>query len=1067
MTVTQTSCWVSEPDSLSNLLLGDIVDGIPLVKGGTLEKLIERLTFQHYPDTPFTRTFLLTYRSFTTPATLLAMLKARYNIPPDSDNPNWDQEVQKPVRLRVFNVLKNWLLKGFYDFVDDETLSANFLDFLENDMNKDMPSAVQTLKSVYERQKASESKDIDIVFSKPPPKSILPKVFPLQPHILDFSAEELARQLTLIESELFRAIKPWECLGQCWTKKDKYQRAPRIMAMINRFNQVSSWLAAEILHSEQPKTRIATLKHVIDIMQKCKELNNFNAVMEIISGLQMSAIYRLKSAWGNVGSKYMKLYDDCQTLLSRDQNFKMLRQYLHSVDPPVIPYLGMYLTDLTFIEDGNGDFWAGNGLINFVKRQQISEVIGEIQRYQDTPYCLQSVPEMREWLVSVEVISDDELFKRSQAREPTKTDKSKKEKKSKKSRRGSEAETASGPLTSPYGELQDIPGYLFYDKDGPSNIIVEEIGDDTIIKAGTLAKLVERLTYEKYPDAHYVNAFLLAYPKFTSANELLSLLIMRFNLPQPKNPTKEQARLFNQDKVIPIHFRVFNVLKLWSHSYLCDFQDVLLAQRAVDFVNSATLENPVLSKAGSVIVATLISKAELSRESFLPTITIGEYYSATSENLIQWNILEYDPKQLAAQLTLSTSNIYLVMEPREFLHKVCWDSSESRTLAPNIWLMNHNIEALKRWIKTELFLASSVKARASVMGYFIQVTDALVQQQNFHDGLVIFNLLETLRQSELALSWKWLDLDSLKLYESLASSVKSGIGCAEKNKSTSDSTLMYYEPFFTRASEIWSSMCDYLPTQNDMVNFEKWNGLYTCCSGVINEKRKFLANEKLSFDPELAKFLQNVPCPSDSRLQELLASMENTPPSGIPPSVLATTNEVEQSLFNTMKDLVTGDDVFMNILCDLFMENPFFDVLQDSNVKCSEIEEAFSFGCELLIASQSGDCLPSRLSSSLSEVLKEQFPGYSISAWSKFDEDGRVFGKQTEVQLTLAVLDSQITIVETRYSVTVEEIRSLQRLREFYEVQENAHVSLSLLLYQIDSDANSLANEFEFTVVVL
>jgi len=39
----------------------------------------------------------------------------------------------------------------------------------------------------------------------------------------------------------------------------------------------------------------------------------------------------------------------------------------------------MYLTDLTFIEDGNPNN-IGGGLINFFKRRQISAVIQEIQQ---------------------------------------------------------------------------------------------------------------------------------------------------------------------------------------------------------------------------------------------------------------------------------------------------------------------------------------------------------------------------------------------------------------------------------------------------------------------------------------------------------------------------------------------------------------------------------------------------------------------------------------------------------------------------------------------------------------
>ena len=51
-------------------------------------------------------------------------------------------------------------------------------------------------------------------------------------------------------------------------------------------------------------------------------------------------------------------------------------------------------------------------------------------------------------------------------------------------------------------EIQYRAGYKFYDKDSQHNIILEKDPkgeQNDIIIAGTLPKLVERLTYEKYP----------------------------------------------------------------------------------------------------------------------------------------------------------------------------------------------------------------------------------------------------------------------------------------------------------------------------------------------------------------------------------------------------------------------------------------------------------------------------------------------------------------------------------------------------------------------------------------
>lgn len=65
-----------------------------------------------------------------------------------------------------------------------------------------------------------------------------------------------------------------------------------------------------------------------------------------------------------------------------------------------IAFLGVYLTDLTFIEDGIPSLIKKTNLINFAKRAKTAEVISDIQQYQSTPYPLQPVPELQEYILT-------------------------------------------------------------------------------------------------------------------------------------------------------------------------------------------------------------------------------------------------------------------------------------------------------------------------------------------------------------------------------------------------------------------------------------------------------------------------------------------------------------------------------------------------------------------------------------------------------------------------------------------------------------------------------------------
>ena len=82
--------------------------------------------------------------------------------------------------------------------------------------------------------------------------------------------------------------------------------------------------------------------------------------------------------------------------------------------------LGVYLTDLTFIEDGIPSIIKKTNLINFAKRAKTAEVIRDIQQYQNVGYSLQPVPELQDYILSNMQAAGDvhEMYDKSLQVEP-------------------------------------------------------------------------------------------------------------------------------------------------------------------------------------------------------------------------------------------------------------------------------------------------------------------------------------------------------------------------------------------------------------------------------------------------------------------------------------------------------------------------------------------------------------------------------------------------------------------------------------------------------------------------
>jgi len=104
------------------------------------------------------------------------------------------------------------------------------------------------------------------------------------------------------------------------------------------------------------------------------------------------------------------------SLMENEGNYKNYRRALANTTPPSLPYLGTALTDLIFIEDGNADY-VGD-LINFKKRDLLTETISIIQQFQQTPFAFEIKEPVYTFLQELPFLEDKELWEISSFIEP-------------------------------------------------------------------------------------------------------------------------------------------------------------------------------------------------------------------------------------------------------------------------------------------------------------------------------------------------------------------------------------------------------------------------------------------------------------------------------------------------------------------------------------------------------------------------------------------------------------------------------------------------------------------------
>jgi RasGEF domain/RasGEF N-terminal motif/RhoGEF domain len=447
------------------------------VRYSTLNRLVELLTSPSVGDSRaqyewFSTAFFETYRSFTTPAQLYAKLLERFKTPSlrarsesMADDDGADESLLRAedrerrfeerrllynrVKLSVLKVLRHWAMVQTSDLFehgnDGERLLEKLNGFAQSLLGAarlgtavtdgggdakaaaryetELRGAAKFLANTVERKLASGTYARFTLVPVAPadmPEPLLPAggVDAIK-NPLDLEPLELARQITIGDYLVYANLNAMECIGLGWQNRDPAaarRAAPNLLELIDRVNRTSRMFSHLIVTRHNFASRKRLLRYIVAVAEHLLDLQNFSGLIAISSALQDSAVHRLKWTMQSLSTKSARFLAQIRAIFDPASNFIAFRRLYAQCSGPCVPFIGVFLSDITFAEDGNQD--VVHGLINFHKRTMLWDIIVKLVRYQSGVYKIRLLPSAQQILDDYPMPDEDELYDLSLLCEP-------------------------------------------------------------------------------------------------------------------------------------------------------------------------------------------------------------------------------------------------------------------------------------------------------------------------------------------------------------------------------------------------------------------------------------------------------------------------------------------------------------------------------------------------------------------------------------------------------------------------------------------------------------------------
>lgn len=381
------------------------------IQSGSLNRLVQCLTPEDgHPDPAYVAAFMLTYPRFTTTSVLINKLIARYLAPKQEAPPR-----RVMVRAGVLSAVAALLLAGPQDLSPADTRRLSLL--VRRAYADGYEAECSAISEASRAQQLGAAAPTTAAPAIPRELSMASLAnlgindvgdsveYPVKMSALSTeNIAKLADQMCLIDGDLYGKIEPREFLVN-WEAPKNMAKAAGIRAVTRRFNAVSVWATSIVIQSAD--ARSAAIEALVRLADALRERANYQALNAVVSGLTRGCIAPYvngafkKSAAGEVKSKFQELRE----LMTGTNWIKEAGNR----NPPMIPFLGKYQTDIFRIVDTLQDTLQ-DGQINFKKQFLLYQAIREALRGKGVRYSFARVPSLHFYALSLpERVSEEQL----------------------------------------------------------------------------------------------------------------------------------------------------------------------------------------------------------------------------------------------------------------------------------------------------------------------------------------------------------------------------------------------------------------------------------------------------------------------------------------------------------------------------------------------------------------------------------------------------------------------------------------------------------------------------------